>query len=226
LDHPSFPINADINICYIPTSLTQLASYHDISAANLIVEPTYFPHLPSQLPFTQTVDRLLGANAIDNDVDNYVTNYPNSSFVGNNLHGYFNVHIQTANNGSPENVEVTQATTSASVSLATSIPSDEHGIAPNAAKPTCLCRKTFTRMDSLNRHIRTLNHHRDTTQGALAQGGSGTSQRSRGPFHCTYCNRHPNGFVRPDHLRQHLGSGYHKLKKEAIDAYLFVTNRG
>ena len=218
-DHPWLCINTGIHTGYTTASLPQLASYYDITGANLGFGPYDCSEVPSQLPFTQAVGQFTGANAVVyNNVDNNSINYSSNSFVGDVSDVYSNVSMLAMSNGSPDNVELAQATTSAPASLATPVPSDEHGIALNT-KPTCLCGRTFARMDSLKRHIKNFNHPRDTNQGAVTERGSLTTQ-SGGPFHCTFCDRHPNGFVRRDHLRQHLGSGYHKMGKGAIDAYL------
>ncbi|KZL80333.1 amp-binding enzyme [Colletotrichum incanum] len=72
----------------------------------------------------------------------------------------------------------------------------EHGNEAQQSPYSCVCGKTFARLDVLNRHLDSL----------------GTDLPK---FPCQFCKRHrgKDGFRRRDHLQQHI-QGYHKFEAE------------
>lgn len=100
--------------------------------------------------------------------------------------------------------------------LLSAAPRDIHGYhdSDTDGKKACLCGKSYSRLDSLNRHIRTVTK----TQSSGIDTASSLTATNKYP--CNLCNKHSgnSAFVRRDHLRQHLRV-YHKYNKESIDGY-------
>jgi hypothetical protein len=166
--------------------------------------------VPYREGFLSALVKELGLNYFDNGFYNILNNPFNNNLIGNVTGICPNSNVsamQPADLAFPEDVELIIVTTS------TPVPSIQHGVAPNIKKPTCLCGGKFSRMDSLRRHIQT----RPTLRGSIT-----STVQSGGRYYCIHCDRHPDGFQRRDHLRQHLGGGYHKLSKQTIDVYLQV----
>ncbi|KAM7203193.1 hypothetical protein V8F20_004135 [Naviculisporaceae sp. PSN 640] len=104
--------------------------------------------------------------------------------------------------------------------------SGNHGVVNDTTRPTCRCGKTFSRRDSLKRHIQTVTGSIRVASietvsclFPLTVGSTNVVQQ-HDPYPCLLCNKHrgARSFLRRDHLRQHLRV-YHKMNREAIDRY-------
>ncbi|KZL68713.1 CROL alpha [Colletotrichum tofieldiae] len=84
----------------------------------------------------------------------------------------------------------------------------EHAIEAQHSPYSCVCGKTFARLDVLNRHLDSL--------------GTGLPK-----FPCQFCKRHrgKDGFRRRDHLLQHV-RGYHKFEAEGKIDDILPSRRG